>query len=170
MSKTLVLVLMYQQVLVLDLHETWSWFKARPRPRLTNHPPPSKFRCFYQVLVESKTETNTLFFVANPECLLKCIFKWSPSGKALGHWLQGNGFSSVCVLKCIFKYSPFEKILGHWLQGNSFSSECVLKCIFKSPPFEKALGHRLQGNCFSPECVLKCVFICPLSEKALGHQ
>ena len=80
LSKTLVLVLvlvlMYQLVLVLVLHETWSWLKARPRPRLTNLPlHQSYFRFYYQVFVESKTDTNTFvfcwfFICVSSNCLL----------------------------------------------------------------------------------------------------
>ena len=34
---------------------------------------------------------------------------------------EGNGFSPECVLKCIFKLISCEKAVGHWLQGNGFS-------------------------------------------------
>ena len=46
------------------------------------------------------------------------FFKVDDTEKALGHWLQGNGFSPECVLKCAFKCCLCEKVLGHCLQEN----------------------------------------------------
>ena len=54
----------------------------------------------------------------------------------------------------LFKLVLWEKALGHWLQGYGFSTQCVFKCFFRLTFWEKTFWYRLHGNGFSFHAVL----------------